>query len=89
MISISEKEIIELAVSASWLIPLTTALVEVVKRTIQRDITRWVPIISILFGIASSLVVVSNSPIGVVIGLMVGLSACGLYEVGKTTIVGK
>lgn len=67
------------------LVPVVMGLVQVVKRLGLP--TRFAPILSIAFGIAGAFVVApATVGITIILGIIVGLTASGLYAGGKTTI---
>jgi len=67
------------------LIPLVIGLVEVCKRI---GITsRYLPIIAIILGIGLSWIIGGGNII--ISGIIVGLSSVGLFEVAKTSFLGK
>ena len=77
----------ELMITALWASPLVLAVVEAVKRTFPDIDKRYLPAVSALIGIVVALLVIDLSIIGAVVGLMLGLSSTGLYEIGKNTLV--
>jgi hypothetical protein len=78
-----------LLVVAVWSIPLITAIVEVIKRTFPVLGNRFIPLVSMVVGIGAGLLLIEVSIVGGFVGLILGLSACGLFEISKTTIAGK
>jgi hypothetical protein len=68
---------------------LTLSLVQVVKEVLPDLNKRWVPLFSLAIGIGFGILFIGVTVAGFVIGLIAGLSAIGLWEVGKTTVVGK
>jgi len=70
------------------LVALTIGLVEVIKR-INIIQERFLPAISLIIG---SILYVSLNGISVktlIIGIAIGLSSSGLFDIGKKTILGK
>jgi len=70
------------------LVALTIGLVEVIKR-INIIQERFLPAISLIMG---SILYVSLNGISVktlIIGIAIGLSSSGLFDIGKKTILGK
>lgn len=67
-------------------IPLIVGLVEVLK--IARLPNRWLPVASLIFGLAGGIFYIepNNIKIGIIIGLMLGLSASGLYSSSKNML---
>lgn len=82
------KLVQDLALSASIIIPLITGLVQVIKSVFYID-SRYIPLIDLIFGIGAGLVFVGLSPIGAIVGIMLGLGANGLWEFGSKTIANK
>ncbi len=67
------------------LAPLVVGLVEAIKRSFGLA-ERWAPILSITFGVGLKLVIDPGKLVeGVIVGIMIGLSASGLYSGSKAT----
>lgn len=67
-------------------IALVTGLVEVIKRAFNLK-TRYAPLVSVLFGLlVSFLFVQANISDTIIAGIVIGLSACGLYSGTKTSL---
>lgn len=66
------------------LIPVVLGLVQVVK--LSGLATRWAPLTSLVLGICVAALVSGLSRIGILQGVIIGLSAAGLYSGTKTTI---
>lgn len=68
------------------LIPLIVALIELLKGAGLPK--KWLPIVSIILGIAGGVVYICPHDLkgGIIIGLMLGLSASGLYSGSKHMI---
>lgn len=68
------------------LVPLILGLVELFKRA--RLPKKLLPVVSLVFGVAAGVFYVYPSDIkgGIIVGLMLGLSASGLYSGAKNTI---
>lgn len=69
------------------LAPVTTGLVQVVK--VSGLPSRFLPLAALAIGAIFGYVFVAASSLGVLAGLVLGLSAVGLFEFGKTTIAGQ
>jgi len=70
------------------LVPLIIALVEVVKRLGVKK--RFLPLISVVLGIGLNLLIVSAlTPESLLMGAVLGCSACGLFDLGKKSILNK
>lgn len=78
-----------LITNATWCLPIVTGLVQIFKWTFPKLNTRFIPAVSIVLGIATSLLIIECTAIGVVVGIILGLGATGLWEFGKTTVAGK
>ena len=71
------------------LIALIVGLVEILKTAGLPK--RWLPSASVLFGLAGGIFYVSPGDLksGIIIGLILGLSASGLYSGSKNIVVRK
>ena len=67
-------------------VPVIIGLVEIVKRWIADD--RWYPLIALLLGVAINAAIAYQTGtdylLAVLIGIVAGLAASGLYSSGKT-----
>lgn len=66
--------------------PAVAIVIALVKLIRQVGIdAKWCPLISVGLGIACGFVMYLHPPYtqAVVVGVVIGLSACGLYDVGK------
>ena len=86
---IDPKTIQDIAISAAILTPIDSGLVQVIKKTLPEAAARFMPACSVAIGVGLGLLVVGANITGALVGLIIGLSATGLYELTKTTIVGK
>lgn len=78
--------IVNLTPAALGLVPLCIALTELVKIYVD---SRWAPIASLALGIAGSFLIPAPTlALTVLQGLVVGLSASGLYSGGKSVVKG-
>lgn len=75
-------ELIVLSPALVVLVPIVVGLTQIVKRWID---SRWVPVTAIVFGILGAFLVVGFASDAVLSGIVIGLSAVGLYGTGKTT----
>lgn len=68
---------------------LTVGLTEIIKRAGLPD--RFAPIVAVVIGVALALLGgwAEITTLSVLTGIAAGLSACGLWDIGKTTVVGK
>jgi hypothetical protein len=80
--------ILNIGAVVTALIPITVGIVQVLKEALNID-KRFVPLTSVITGLALcpfSLFIVGQNPwYGLFGGLIVGLSACGLYSGTKAT----
>lgn len=72
---------------AAVLAPLTVGIVQVLK--LSGLPARWLPAGAIVIGAIFGWFFVASSSLGILAGLALGLSAVGLFEFGKTTVVGQ
>lgn len=70
------------------LIPIVTAVVQVVKPFLGDQNSKWLPVISIVLSILFMSVVAADSGLTNILvqGLIQGLAASGLYSGGKTIL---
>ncbi len=78
-----------MAIELSILVGITIGLTEAVKRVGVKK--RFLPLVSLVFGIG---LVFLSSPVlsigeSIIAGIMVGLSAAGLFDIGRKTVAGK
>lgn len=66
--------------------PITIGLVQVVK--VAGAPSQYLPIIAVLIGVCFGVFFVAASTLGVLAGIVLGLSAVGLYEFGATGVKG-
>ena len=62
-------------------------VVEVIKKITEDKITRWLPLISLLLGIGTNLMIFGVSPENVLNGVLLGGAACGIYDFGSKTVL--
>jgi hypothetical protein len=75
--------IITLSLVSLGLVPVVVALTQIVKTWVIDN--RWVPLVSIAFGILGAFIVPETSiALTVLQGVLIGLSASGLFSGGKT-----
>lgn len=82
---IDPNTIQELLVTMAWVTPVLIALVGVVRSAVSIP-DRFVPLTSVVLGAGSGLLLVGFSAVGAVVGVIIGLSASGLYDVGKKSV---
>ncbi len=69
------------------LVPVTIGVVQVIKMAGLPD--RFAPITALVIGVAGSYILIGGDVKTILLqGLVVGLSACGLYAGAKATITG-
>lgn len=89
MTFLTAEIIADLLIKMAWAIPLTSGLVQAVKVVLKLDENpRWIPLVALVIGVTLGVLIVGFTAVGAVVGLVLGLSSVGLYEFGKTTIVG-
>lgn len=78
------EQIVSLSAVSIALVPIVLAVTQIIKSFLID--TRFVPVISIVLGIVFSLAVPSSTLFYTIIqGVLVGLSASGLFSATKTT----
>lgn len=77
----------ELLVAMSWLTPVLVALVGVLRGAFKIP-SRWVPLISAVIGTAGALWLMDMTKTAAVVGLIIGLTASGAYDLAKKSIIG-
>lgn len=85
-----DQKYIELVIFLSVLSPIIVSCTEVVKRAIPKLPTNYAPLLSVIVGMGLSYLAIPFTELetgwrlwG---GFLAGLSACGLYDIGKFTI---
>lgn len=68
--------------------PITTGIVQAIKMT-ELIPSRFMPLTSLAIGGGFGFLFIANGLLGVLGGLALGLAATGLYEVVKTSALGK
>lgn len=80
----------ELLVSAAWIVPVITGLVQVIRVASGNAIyERFLPLVSLVIGVILGGLTIGWSVLGILAGLIFGLSASGFYDLGKKTIAGQ
>lgn len=89
MIDIDSELLSQLISTASILaIPLTTGLVEAIKRAFDIP-PRFIPLAALALAEAIAITMAGITPTAALAGLVFGLGSVGLWEFGKGTIAGK
>lgn len=78
--------VIEAVMKLSFISPVITGMNMAIKKT--GFPVRYLPLLSMVLGIAGTLLLGGLSAAGVIAGLVIGLSAVGLYEFTSTTVGG-
>lgn len=84
---IDANTIKELLIAMSWVTPVLIALVGVIRVSFNIS-DRWVPLTSLILGVGAGFLVVGLTVLGGVAGAVIGLTASGLYDVGKKSVLG-
>lgn len=79
----------ELAIASLPLAAFITAIVAAIKTSFKIENARPIPAVATVVGAAIGFLLVQANGLGILVGIALGLSSTGLYEVGKTTIAGK
>jgi hypothetical protein len=76
--------------NAILLIPIILGITEIVKRLLSESVaTKWAPIISLIIAIVSAVMVIGVTRQALVAGVVMGLSASGLWSSLKSAIFEK
>ena len=76
-----------MTITAALLVAIVIGLVEAIKRVGLS--ARWLPLVSLALGVSLSLTVLEPGRLGIVTGLVIGLTAVGLFSAGKNTLTVK
>lgn len=79
----------ELLVTAAWLVPVITAMVQVIKTAWATLPDRFVPLLSVVVGVVFGIVFIGWGLTGIFAGLIFGLTSSGFYDLGKKTLAGR
>ena len=80
----------QILVSASWIVPVITGLIQVIKIATNNAIyERWLPGLAVVIGGILGGLVIGWTVIGVLAGVIFGLASSGLFDLGKKTVAGK
>lgn len=77
----------ELLTNAAWIVPVITGLVQVIKYPNAIN-EKYLPAISLVIGILFGGFAIGWTILGIIGGIIFGLSASGFYDLGKKTIAG-
>lgn len=83
------KDVQALLIMAAWIVPLITALVQIIKVLIPNFSKRYAPALAAVIGIGLGLLIIQVSVLGALVGLILGLGAAGLWDLGKKTALNK
>lgn len=79
----------QILVSASWIVPVITGIIQVIKIATNNAIyERWLPALALIIGGILGGLVIGWSVIGILAGVIFGLASSGLFDLGKKTIAG-
>lgn len=67
------------------LVATTTGLTEAIKRAFGLN-KRYIPLVSVFFGVTQTALFVGTTPEILLSGVIVSLTACGLYSSTKATL---
>lgn len=82
-----EQSIIELSGVALTLVPVVVALTSIIKAWVTD--TRFAPVVSIILGIAGALLLIPGTlGTSIVTGIVIGITASGVYSGAKSIVVG-
>lgn len=89
MEALDQKLVEQVMLLASFLIPIITALIQVVKKSLNDIPKKHLPALSVLLGIILGILSFSFTDLETVLriwaGAFAGLSAVGLFEIVKNT----
>lgn len=85
---INFQSVQDVVVNSAWILAAVVGLVEVAKGVFGLA-SRWVPGVAVVIGIGFSLLVVGWSTLALVVGVIIGLSSVGLYNIGTKTVAGR
>jgi len=74
--------------SFSVLVVITIGLTEVCKKAFKMP-KRFIPLTALILGLVINLIAGGITGLGLLTGIGIGLSAVGLFDVSKITIIGK
>lgn len=81
-----DSTLVQLSIASVGLVPVVLALTSLIKIYVD---SRWSPLISLVLGIASAFIFPSTTiALTILQGLLIGLSASGLYSGVKATVQG-
>lgn len=75
----------DLLVNAAWIVPVITGLVQVIKQPNKVN-ENYLPAISLVIGVLFGGFAIGWTVLGIIGGIIFGLSASGFYDLGKKTI---
>jgi hypothetical protein len=82
--------IVEIASQLVWVLPVYVAINELIKRLFPRLDTRFIPLINLVLGFTAWPMIESESLyVKCFACIILGLSAGGLFDLGKRTILNK
>ena len=78
----------QLLITAAWASPLVVGITEVIKEAFKKLNSDYIPAVSVIVGLMVGLIVIDFSLTGGIVGVILGLIACGLWDVSAKTIIG-
>jgi hypothetical protein len=79
----------QLVITSAWVTPAILGIVQVIKLSLPKLDERYMPVVSVITGIVMGMITIGFSILGGFVGLLLGLSAAGLWDVGKKSVAGK
>jgi hypothetical protein len=73
-----------MVIETGILVAVVAVVVEAVKRFFALD-SRFLPLLAIVLGVATAYI----QNLDIFVGVLIGASACGLYDLSKKTVLGK
>lgn len=67
-------------------VALTVGLTQITKGLFTGKMERFTPLLPLVFGVALSMLIFAPTVLGLLVGIMAGLSAAGLYDQHKIVI---
>jgi len=83
------KEVQTLLIMAAWMVPLITVIVWIIRSVLPKLNKRYAPALAAVIGIGLGLLLIQVSVLGAIVGLILGFSASGLWDLGKNTVFNK
>jgi len=82
--------IIEIASQLVWVLPVYVAINELIKKVLPKLDTRFIPLINLVLGFTAYPMIETDSLyVKIFACIILGLSAGGLFDLGKRTVLNK